>query len=58
MTEVLAEEDEPEVFMMTMETSIEEAEHIMRMSERLRQWRRQCVYGQRVLTTKMSVSSE
>ena len=34
-TEVLAEEDEPDVLRMTIEASIEEAEDTTRLSERL-----------------------
>ena len=36
MAEASAEEDDPEVLTMTTETSIEEAENKMRLSERLR----------------------
>ena len=37
MTEVSAEEDDPEVLTMTMEASIEELEHKTRLSAQLRQ---------------------
>ena len=58
MTEVLAEEDEPEVLTMITEASIEEAENTMRLSESLRRRRRRCVYGQRVLMTTTAALAE
>ena len=56
MTEASAEEDEPEVWTATTEASAEEAEETTRISERIRWWRRRCVYGVRVLMTKAALA--
>ena len=57
-TEESAEEDEPEVSTTTMEASSEEAEEKARPSERLQLWRRERVFGIRVLTTTTVASAE
>ena len=57
MTQMVAEEDEPQVSTTTTEASAEEAEEKMRPSERLRRRRRRCVYGLRVLTTTTTASA-
>ena len=49
---------QPEVLTTTTEASIEEAEDITRLSERLQPRRRRCVYKLRVLTTTIAVSAE
>ena len=57
-TEVLAEEDDPEVLTMTSEASIEETEDTTRLSDRLQQGMRRCVYGQpevSLTTTEASI---
>ena len=56
--EASAEEDDHEVLVTTAEASIEEAEYKTRPSEHLRQQRRQCIYGLRVLTTTTTASAE
>ena len=56
MTEALAEEDEPKDLTMTTKALAEEAEETARLSERLQQWRRRCVYGSRELTTTTVLS--
>ena len=58
MTEVSAEEDEPEVLTTIAEASIEEAEDTTRPSERLRQRRRQYVHGLRLLIMTVVASAE
>ena len=57
-TEASAEEDKPKVSTTTTDSSLEEAEYKTRLSERLRRWRRRCVYGIRVLTTTMAALEE
>ena len=57
-TEASVEEDEPEILTTTTEASIEKVEDTMPPSERLRRWRRWCVYGLRVLTTTTVASEE
>ena len=56
--EVSAEEYEPKVSRTTTEASDEESEEITRPSELLRQRKRGCVYGLRVLTMTTATSEE
>ena len=57
-TEASAEEDEPKVLTMTTEASDEESEDTTYSIERIRRWRRRCVYGLRVLTTRTAALSD